>query len=292
MENLFSKHPETLVKLIRSSSIFYIIIWYLLGCIFSSNFQYGDYRYLITLIGFFFTYSAGNVLNDYFDRDIDKSANKQRPIQTGDISVGDTLKAYFILVASGLFVSLFAGYVSFLSNLLVVLIGVLYSYPLFSFSKKGFSSTTLMILGYHVIPFITGYIQYEKSLVLDSAVVLFFFGFLFVRMSRLFMKDYEDDEADRLYDKITPLNILGHTKLFYLISIFTSIGVIMVCYSYSQLFYGTTQVLLNFLIIFYSLFTISTAYLSSDRKNTSNIKKYRRYGHLCILVTCVIILFH
>ncbi len=284
------KYAHTIVRLIRPASILYVLLWYFLGYLMVQSNTASSYIYIITAIGFGFSLSSGNVLNDYFDKDIDATANKKRPIQNNEISDKEILLMYFILAFTSLIISFFLDQISILANILLILSGIIYSHPFFSFGRKGFMATIIMIFAYHILPFMTGYIQNSNSIEMSVPVLMFFLGFLFVRLGRLFMKDYEDNHADKMHNKITPLQIMGNNKLFYLITASSVLGTLFVCISYLMMFPFKTSLVLLFLSTLYLILTIYSAYLSGTMQNNLQIIKFRRYGHYFILAIFIVIL--
>ena len=162
MDLLHTKYVHTIVQLIRPASIFYILFWYVIGCWFAQYALPVDYLWITTAISFGFVFSAGYVLNDYFDVQIDTFNKRGRPLEKNSISPQEVFSMYWIFTGAGLVTSVIAGGEVVLSSVLVILLGVLYSHPLFDMSKKGLWATLIMMIAYYFIPFLTGYFQYKN----------------------------------------------------------------------------------------------------------------------------------
>jgi 4-hydroxybenzoate polyprenyltransferase len=95
-------------------------------------------------------YCAGLILNDLFDRDIDKKERPQRPIPSGNISPSQAIVAAALLIASALFFAYLAGVLK-LSIFLIVLIffynGAARKLPVIGFLTLGACRGANLLLG-------------------------------------------------------------------------------------------------------------------------------------------------
>ena len=65
--------------------------------------------FIIAVIAAFLICGTGNVINDYFDREIDKTNAPHRPIPAGLITLASALKYFCILTAIGMILAFFVG---------------------------------------------------------------------------------------------------------------------------------------------------------------------------------------
>ncbi|MEN3038249.1 MAG: geranylgeranylglycerol-phosphate geranylgeranyltransferase [Candidatus Kryptonium sp.] len=133
--------------------------------------------------------AGGNVINDYFDVEIDKVNKPSRPIPSGLISKRFALLLYFVLTISGLFFASFLNEVAFLIAFFSVFVIFLYSYKL-----KG-----VPLVGNFTVAFMTGLaFVFAGSVVgnFKDSVFPFVFAFL-INFGREIVKDIEDMEGDR-----------------------------------------------------------------------------------------------
>lgn len=134
-----------------------------------------DYSwYLLFLLGSFVMRSAGCIINDYFDRDIDRfvARTKFRPLASGNISTKRAFVTLFLLLLVGLLVllqlNIIAIKIGFFSVILVIL------YPL----AKRFIMVPQLILGFTFnIGVLVAYAAVTKS-ISNYAILLYLSGVL------------------------------------------------------------------------------------------------------------------
>ncbi|TRZ69016.1 MAG: geranylgeranylglycerol-phosphate geranylgeranyltransferase [Methanothrix sp.] len=144
---------------------------------------------MLVFLAVFVVTGAGNAINDYFDRDIDKVNRPQRPIPSGRIKP-ETARAWSLLLfASGCILA-------FQINLLAVGIGLFNSALLYIYAKnlKGAPLVGNLSVGYLTgSAFLFGGVAGEFP---ERTVFLFILASL-VTVSREIEKDIEDVEGDR-----------------------------------------------------------------------------------------------
>ncbi|MCS7230120.1 MAG: geranylgeranylglycerol-phosphate geranylgeranyltransferase [Candidatus Kryptonium sp.] len=132
--------------------------------------------------------AGGNVINDYFDVEIDKVNKPNRPIPSGLISRGFALLIYFVLTTAGLFFASFLNEVAFGIAFFSVFVIFLYSYKL-----KG-----VPLVGNFTVAFMTGLAFVFAGSVVGNfrdSIFPFVFAFL-INFGREIVKDIEDIEGD------------------------------------------------------------------------------------------------
>ncbi len=128
IEQQMSTRRGAIMQLIRPAVLLYVVFWYILGIFFVERSFSFDFISSMTILAFVCVYAAGNVLNDYFDKDIDAASDKQRPLQTKSVSEKEILRLYYILSVIGIFVSAWAGFTVLYATVIVLILGVLYSH--------------------------------------------------------------------------------------------------------------------------------------------------------------------
>ncbi len=132
--------------------------------------------------------AGGNVINDFFDVEIDRINKPRRPIPSGLISREFALFVYFILTIFGLFVASFLNKIAFIIAICSAFVIFLYSYKL----KR------IPLLGNFTVAFLTGLaFVFAGSVVGNFKEPLFPFIFAFmINFGREVLKDIEDIEGD------------------------------------------------------------------------------------------------
>ncbi|MBL7087120.1 MAG: geranylgeranylglycerol-phosphate geranylgeranyltransferase [Candidatus Cloacimonetes bacterium] len=158
---------------------------------------------------------GGYVINDYFDRDIDKINRPERPIPSGKISIAAARRYAIILFSIGFILSFF------LNNVWIILIALCDSLLLYFYAYKG---KKIGLWGNLIVAIVAASTFIYGGLSNNNIVnSLFCFGCaLFYTVIRELVKDIEDVEGDRkIKAKTVPImfgqNItIGLAFLFWL----------------------------------------------------------------------------
>jgi geranylgeranylglycerol-phosphate geranylgeranyltransferase len=160
---------------------------------------------LITV--FLFT-AAGNALNDYNDRKIDKLNKPYRPIPAGKIKAKNALYFAYIVFSISVFTGLLVDLEWLNFNkipapfvILIICLAVMISYEL-KFKQKGFS-------GNLCISFLTGALFVFGGAAVKNITIMFAFAILafFATLGREIVKDIEDLKGDFGYRTTLPMTI-------------------------------------------------------------------------------------
>lgn len=170
------------------------------------------------------TASAGNIINDIFDIEIDKINRPERPIPSGKLTVNEAYVLYLgcFVISGGLVV-----YLDF--NLVVI---VLFSHLLlFLYSKylKG-----IPLVGNATVAFLTGLVFIFGGVVVDNptfAIIPAVFAFL-INLIRELVKDIQDVEGDKSANVETFPIKFGFTKSKYLVVVITSVLILFTIYPF------------------------------------------------------------
>ena len=152
---------------------------------------------ILAMIAVFFETAAGNVINDYFDYNIDLVNKPERPIPSGRISLKNGRNyAYFLFLAGticGFLISyLTNNWIPFIIVLIADAILYLYAYKL--------KATPL--IGNLAVGFMTGFgfvfggFTLNNPTIITTSIFLGFFAFV-MTTAREIIKDIEDVEGDR-----------------------------------------------------------------------------------------------
>ncbi len=153
--------------------------------------------------------AGGNIINDYFDVEIDKVNKPHRPIPSGLISKEFALALYFISTISGLILASFLNKFAFAIALTSTVIIFLYSFKI----KR------IPLFGNITVAFMTGLaFVFAGSVVenLKDTIFPFIFAFM-INLGREIIKDIEDVEGD-LKAGIKTLPIVAGNKVSSLVS--------------------------------------------------------------------------
>lgn len=152
---------------------------------------------ILAMIAVFFETAAGNVINDYFDYNIDLVNKPERPIPSGRISLENGKKyAYFLFLCGticGFLISyLTNNWIPFIIVLLADIILYLYAYKL----------KTTPLIGNLAVGFMTGFgfvfggFTINNPNIIMTSIFLGFFAFV-MTTAREIVKDIEDVEGDK-----------------------------------------------------------------------------------------------
>ncbi|MFQ6116126.1 MAG: geranylgeranylglycerol-phosphate geranylgeranyltransferase, partial [bacterium] len=132
--------------------------------------------------------AGGNVINDYFDVDIDRLNKPWRPLSSNTVKVQDAVIFSIILFVLGIFLSIFIHSAAFVVVVLTSLGLILYSAKL----KRTVLLGNLAVSLFSAMAFVYGALsvgRWRESLIPAS------FAFLF-HLGREIIKDVEDRKAD------------------------------------------------------------------------------------------------
>ena len=167
---------------------------------------------VLAMMAVFFETAAGNVINDYFDYNIDLINKPERPIPSGRISLENGKRYAYLLFAAGtvcgfLISYLTANWIPFIIVLIADVVLYLYAYklkatPLIGNLAVGFMTGFGFVFG--------GFTINNPSIVMTS-IFLGFFAFV-MTTAREIIKDIEDIEGDRKDGARTLPILIGKKK--------------------------------------------------------------------------------
>lgn len=177
-----------LIKISRPLNFFITFFTIIVAIIICSSRQLNFTLIFFSALSGGLTACAGNVINDFFDINIDKINHPERPLPSGILNLSEAFIFYFILIFSSLTISYFINYASLLIVILSTILLFFYSYKL----KK------IPLVGNIIIAFLTGMTFIYGGAAVNNiyyAIVPAIFAFL-INFVREIVKDMEDVEGD------------------------------------------------------------------------------------------------
>ncbi len=147
------------------------------------------YRLYIAMFSVFFVLMAGNIINDYFDLEIDRINHPNRPLPSGKIKKESARIIAIIFFVMGIILSLFLG------NILQVVIVLIAIILLISYEWKTKASG---LIGNIIISFLVGLVFVFGSLSVKFSYVVIILALMagLANLSREIVKDVEDVHGD------------------------------------------------------------------------------------------------
>ncbi|CUU09076.1 geranylgeranylglycerol-phosphate geranylgeranyltransferase [Candidatus Thermokryptus mobilis] len=183
------KKLTAIIKITRPSNVFITFLTIFASVLIFSN---GDEKLLkFSIIGGIvgaLIDAGGNIINDFFDVEIDKINKPKRPIPSGLISRKLALYLYILTTSLGIILSNFLGLLPFLISLSSSVLIFLYSFRL----KR------LPLFGNFIVAFLTGLaFIFAGSIAknIKEAIIPMVFALL-INLAREIIKDIEDIEGD------------------------------------------------------------------------------------------------
>lgn len=216
---------------------------------------------LASLVGALAT-SAANIINDYFDIEIDKINRPNRPLPSGQLSIKQALALYTVFTIAAVVIAYFINIPSLLLTIVFTILLFFYSYKL-----KG-----LPLLGNVVIALSTGAALILGGTAVNNwraAVVPAVFAFM-VNLIREIVKDIEDLRGDRANNIVTLPQKYGIGAAKLLVIIFTIALIIFTIQPYLTDLYS-----LEYLIVI-SIVDLIFFYFLRELNNELSPKRLRK----------------
>lgn len=226
---------------------------------------------MAVVVGFLIC-GAGQSINDYYDRNIDKKLHPKKAIPSGKISAKNALAYSIALFAIGIVLAFFINLEAFAIALLMTVL--LYAYSAVMQKHK--------YLGNYVVAFGTGITLVFGASISGNYFVPFvlFWPLFFANVGREITKDLEDMKADKGYKKTLPICIGDcHSKDFVFVYYFVA-GIIAV-YAFASGIVSS-KAYLFIAIISLIVFAYSAKLLTKDSFKKS--QKYSKYAMITALI--------
>ena len=242
---------------------------------------------ILAMLAVFFETAAGNVINDYFDYNIDLINKPERPIPSGRISLKNGRNYGYLLFLAG---TICGFLISYLTNnwipFAIVLIADVILY-LYAYKLKATPLIGNLAVGFMTgFGFVFGGFSLNNPSIITTSLYLGFFAFV-MTTAREIIKDIEDLEGDKSEGART-LPILIGTKIPAIIA---TILIIVDCALCPILYYnGIFGIYYLFVIVIAVILFIYSGIMimkSQDRQTAAKASKYLKIGMLIAFVAFV-----
>lgn len=243
---------------------------------------------VLAMITVFFETAAGNVINDYFDYNIDLINKPERPIPSGRISLKNGRNyGYFLFLAGtvcGFLISyLTNNWIPFGIVMIADVILYLYAYKL----------KTTPLIGNLAVGFMTGFgfvfggYCINNPSIVSTSIFLGFFAFV-MTTAREIIKDIEDIEGDKS-DGAKTLPIMIGPKIPALIATVLIIVDCALCpLLYFYHIFGILYLVIIAIAVLLFLYSAFIIIKSQDEKTAAKASKYLKIGMLIAFVAFAI----
>ncbi|AFH48341.1 4-Hydroxybenzoate polyprenyltransferase [Ignavibacterium album JCM 16511] len=212
------------IKLTRPLNCLITALVVFVGGIISSQNNSFDRILILASIVAAIVAASGNVINDYFDIEIDKISHPDRPLAKGVIKSSNALWFYFFLNLIALFISYFLYLKLFAITILASAILFLYSFHIKKIPLIG----NITVASLTAIAFLFGGLAVNN---IKASVVPAVFAFM-INLIRELVKDSEDIDGDKSDNVITFPIKYGFEKTKYLILALTIVLIIFTFYPF------------------------------------------------------------
>lgn len=242
---------------------------------------------VLAMLAVFFETAAGNVINDYFDYNIDLINKPERPIPSGRISLKNGRNYGYLLfllgTVCGFLISYLTGnWIPFIIVLIADIVLYLYAYKLKAMPLIG-NITVGFMTGFG---FVFGGFSLNNPSIVITSLYLGFFAFV-MTTARELIKDIEDIEGDKSESAKT-LPILYGEKITAALSIILIIADCALCpilyFNHIFGFYYLIVITIAVLLFIYSAFLIAK---NQDRQTAGKASKNLKIGMLIAFVAFI-----
>lgn len=221
---LLLKKISAYVKISRFINFIITFLVIIVASVISIENEYSILKIILAGLSGALTASAGNVINDYFDINIDKINKPHRVLPSGSLTKKEAINFYIILTISAFVISSFININAFIIVFISTLFLFFYSYQVKKIPLIG----NILVAFLTALAFIYGGIAVNN---ISSAVIPASFAFL-INLIREIIKDMEDAEGDSQQGINTFPVEYGLKKTKTLIVIVTFVLIILTLYPF------------------------------------------------------------
>jgi geranylgeranylglycerol-phosphate geranylgeranyltransferase len=222
------EHVKTFLELIRIRNCLMTLLGVLLGASFIDYNSVFSPAILMAGVAAFVITGAGNVINDYFDYEIDRINRPKRALPSHKISKSDAMMLSLIMFAIGIGLSRLVNANGYCLIIAVSNSAVLILYG--KYSKKMYLLANLVVAYLVASIFVYGAVAVQKDLVtldkLGLVAVISTCAF-FATLAREITKDIEDIKGDKKRASITLPIKMGEEKAKQIASTFLVIAILI-----------------------------------------------------------------
>ena len=259
----FYKKVFAYIKISRPINLLITFLVIIVACIISIDGDYSVFKIILAGLTGALTASAGNVINDYFDINIDKINRPNRVLPIGELTLNEALGFYIFLSLVSLFLSIFISPIALLEVFFASALLYLYSYKI----KK------IPLLGNFVVAFLTGFAFVYGGMAVnnvEAAAIPALFAFL-INFIREIIKDMEDIEGDKQQGINSYPVIYGFKKAKTVIVFITIVLIILTLFPFINELYAIEYFLIVMIIVNPLLVYIIKSLFDDD--STKNLNK-------------------
>jgi len=236
------------IKIFRPINCLITFLSVIIAAFIASFYSFPFFNVFFAAVAASLVTAAGNVINDYYDIEIDKISHPERPLVTGVINKNKVIIIYTILNFIALIISFWISPIAFGFVLFAIILLLLYSISL----KK------VILFGNSIIAFLTGIVFVFGGIVVENvaaSVIPAIFAFL-INFNREIVKDMEDIEGDLNAGVVTFSARFGIKKAKLIILVITAILVLFTIYPFLFQFYKIeyfvfVMILVNPLLVYF-----------------------------------------
>ncbi|KQC06176.1 MAG: hypothetical protein APR54_07615 [Candidatus Cloacimonas sp. SDB] len=269
------------LAILRPFNLIFVSLTILFGALFRNSIPF-NFRILFAILSASLIAAAGYVINDFFDRQIDRVNRPQRMIPSGQISPKAAYLYAILLFITGIILSYFT------INIFCILLAFSNSVILYLYAIK-FKKTLIignLIVSYSAAScFIYGGLSAGN---LTNIIPIALFAFLFT-LIREIVKDAEDITGDKKFS-VNSIAIKLGKKVALVISLILSLGITLLFGYLKYLNYlSLTTFILSLLLITLPL-TLILIYLYSNIDSKTAFSKSSSLLKLDMLILLIIFL--
>ena len=242
---------------------------------------------ILAMLTVFFETAAGNVINDYFDYNIDLVNKPERPIPSGRISLKNGRNYAYLLFALGTVCGFMISFIT--NNWIPFMIVLLADVVLYLYAYK-LKSTPL--LGNLAVGFMTGFgfvfggFTLNNPNIIITSIYLGFFAFV-MTTARELVKDIEDVEGDKLEGARTLPILYGERTTSILAAILIIIDCALCPLLYHINIFGIYYLAIIAIAAILFLYSAVLILKNQERSTAKKVSKYLKIGMLIAFVSFI-----
>lgn len=242
---------------------------------------------ILAMIAVFFETAAGNVINDYFDYNIDLINKPDRPIPSRRISLKNGRNYAYLLFIAGTICGFLISYIT--NNWIpfgIVLIADVILY-LYAYKLK-----TTPLIGNLTVGFMTGFgfvfggFSINNPSIITTSIFLGFFAFI-MTTAREIVKDIEDIEGDKADGARTLPILIGEKKPAILAAVLIIIDSALCPLLYYYHIFGILYLIVIAIAVILFLYSAILIIKSQERSIAAKVSKNLKIGMLIAFVAFV-----
>ena len=243
---------------------------------------------ILAMMAVFFETVAGNVINDYFDYNIDLINKPERPIPSGRISLENGKRYGYLLFLAGTICGFLISYIT--NNWIPLGIVLFADIVLYLYAYK-LKSTPL--IGNLAVGFMTGFgfvfggFCINNPSIIMTSTFLGFFAFV-MTTTREIIKDIEDIEGDKADGAKTLPIMIGAKIPALLAAILVLIDCALCPLLYFYHIFGVLYLAIIVIAVILFLYSAAIIVKSQDEKTAGKSSKYLKIGMLIAFVAFVV----